>query len=92
MNSVELGRDVGIVIEADHLRLGQRLGQTAPVSLGHAASRDDRRTRLGGSQQFIYGFLLGRLNEAAGINEDDIRLIRVGQFPAAGFQPRGEFF
>ena len=40
---VQTAGDIGVVVEAQHLRLGQRLGQPGSVPLGQAAGRDHRR-------------------------------------------------
>ena len=67
--SVEPGRDVGVVVEAEHrVGLGQRLGQLPAVPLGHAAGRDHLGAGLGGGEQGVDRVLLGLLHEAAGVD------------------------
>jgi hypothetical protein len=80
---VQPGTDVGVVVEAQHLRLGQRLGQVCTVPLGEAARRDDLRGRAAGVKQFGDGLLLGGLDETAGVDEHHAGVVAVGQGPAA---------
>ena len=89
--------DVGVVVEAqDGVGLRQRLGQVLAVALGEAAHRDDRLRaagllEVGGRQQGVDGVLLGRLDEAAGVDHDGVGVVRVvDQLEAAGVQPAGE--
>ena len=68
---VQPGADLAVVVEAEHLRLGQLIGQFGAVALGQAADGGDLGARLGGREQFADGLLLGRLDEAAGVHQDD---------------------
>ena len=70
--------DVGVVVEAEHrVGLGQRLGEVLAVALGQAADRHDGLgaavlLEVGGLEQRVDGVLLGRLDEAAGVDDDGV--------------------
>ena len=87
---VQAGADVRVVVEAEDLRLGQLVGQLGTVPLGQAPHGGDLRAGLGGGQQLGDGLLLGRLDEAAGVHQHHAGLLRGGQLPARGGQPRGQ--
>jgi hypothetical protein len=90
---VQPGGDVAVVVEAQDLRLRQRLGQLRPVPLGQAAHGDDPGVAGCGAEQLGDGFLLRRLDEATRVDQDDLRLARVlaaGQRPAGRVEPPGE--
>ena len=97
----QLGRDVGVVVEAEHcVRLGQRLGEVLAVALGQAADGDDRlgpapvpggRLQVGRLEQGVDGVLLGRLDEAAGVDHDGVGVLGVlDQDEPAGLEAPGE--
>jgi len=76
---IEAGRDVGVVIEAEHLGVDvltvKRGGKLAAVTLGQAANGRHPGARVGRLHDGVDGFLLGRLDEAARVNEDDVRFL-----------------
>ena len=91
---VQPGGDVAVVVEAQDLRLGQRLGQLRSVPFSQAAHGHDPGAAGRGAEQFGDGFLLRRLDEATRVDEDDLRLTPVlvaGQRPAGRVEPPGEF-
>jgi hypothetical protein len=84
--------DVGVVVEAEDLSLGQRVGQPGPVALGQAPRRDHRGAAPGGAEQLVDRVLLGRLDEAAGVDQHDVGVVPFfGQRPAGPLQPAREF-
>ena len=94
-------RDVGVVVEPEHrVGLGQRLGEVLAVALGQAADRDDGLgasavsgggLEVGRLEQRVDGVLLGRLDEAAGVDHDRVGVLGVGdQHEAAGLEPPGQ--
>jgi hypothetical protein len=63
----------GVGVEAeDGVGLGQLLGELLAVPLGQAADRDDLRAGVGGAEQRVDRVLLGALDEAAGVDDDDV--------------------
>ena len=84
--------DVGVVVEAEHgVGLGQRLGQLAAVPLGQAADGHDLGAGVGRGQHRVDGVLLGRVDEAAGVDDQDVGVVLVvGQRPARAGQPSGQ--
>ena len=92
------GRDVGVVVEAEHgVGLGQRLGELLAVALGQAADRHDGlaagpvRLEVGGLEQRVDGVLLGCLDEAAGVDHHRVGLGGVGdEAEPVGGQPTGQ--
>ena len=87
-------RDVGVVVEAEHrVGLGQRLGELLAVPLGQAADGDDRLgaaavLEVGRREQGVDRVLLGRLDEAAGV-DDARRRRRPARRRAASRRRRG---
>ena len=83
---VEPRGDVGVGVEAEHgVGLGQRLGQLVAVALGQAADRDDLLAGVGGGQHGVDRVLLGRVDEAAGVDQHDVGVVarrRSAQPPA----------
>ena len=81
---LEPGGDVGVLVEAEHgVGLGQRLGELLPVPLGQAADGDhglrdgradlvDVVLELGRGEQGVDRVLLGRLDEAAGVDQHGV--------------------
>ena len=89
---VEAGRDIAVVVEAEDLGLRQRVGELVAVPFGQAADGRDLGPRIGRAEQLVDGFLLGRLDETAGVDHDDARVLAVsGELPAACGQPGGQF-
>ncbi len=93
--------DVGVVVEAeDGVGLGQRLGEVLAVALGQAADGDDglglaalvgRGLQVRGLQQGVDRVLLGRLDEAAGVDHDRVGVGRVvDEQEAVGGEPAGQ--
>ncbi len=82
----QLGGDVGVVVEAeDRVGLGQRLGQVLAIALGEAAHGDDGlgpaavlHLQVRRLEQGVDGVLLGRLDEAAGVDQDRVGVLRIG--------------
>lgn len=72
--------DVGVVVESeDSVRLRQGLGEVLAVALGHTADRDDGLgsaviLQIVGFEEGIDGVLLGGFDEAAGVDDGDIRV------------------
>jgi len=89
---VEAGADLAVVVEAEHLGLGQLAGQLSAVPLGQAADGGDPGARGGRGEQFVDGLLLGRLDEAARIHQHHAGVAVGGQLPAGRGQPRRELF
>ena len=87
---VEPGRDVTVVIEAEDLRFGQRLGQARAVTLGQAARGHHLGPTGRRTEQLIDGFLFGSLDEPAGVDQHDVGRAVLRDGPAAGVQPCGE--
>ena len=87
---VQPGPDVAVVVEAEHLCLGQLSGEHAAVPLGQAPRGHHLRAAPGGVEQLAHRLLLGRLDEPAGVHEDHARLIAAGEGPPRGLQPGGE--
>ena len=93
----QAGRDVGVVVEAeDGVGLGQRLGEVLAVALGQAAHGDDGAgaavlLEVGGGEQGVDGVLLGRLDEAAGVDHDRLGVLGVvDEAEAVGGEPSGQ--
>ena len=93
----QAGGDVGVVVEAEHrVGLGQRRGELLAVPLGEAADRDHGlgapgALEVGGLQDGVDRVLLGRLDEAAGVDDGDVGVARVlDERPAVGGQPAGQ--
>ena len=83
---VEARGDVLVVVEAEHLGLGELLGELGAVPLGQAPDGGDLGTGVSGREQLVDGLLLSRLNEAARVDQDDVRVFpspRSVQPPAA---------
>jgi hypothetical protein len=94
---VEPFGDVGVVVEAEHLGVDvlavERAGQLAAVPLGQAAHGRDLGTRVGRLHHRVDGFLLGRLDEAARVDQDDVRVLSLApQRPATRREARGKLF
>ena len=92
---VEAGGDVGVVVEAEHLGVdvlfGEGGGELGSVALGQAPDGGDLDARSGRLDHLVDGLLLGRLDEAAGVDEDDVRVLAlVAQRPPARRQAGGE--
>ena len=88
-------RDLVVVVKAQDLGLRQRLGQPGTVALGQASRGDHLGTGRRRAKQLVNRLFLGRLDEAAGVDQDYVghRPVgsAVGQRPASGVKPRGEF-
>ena len=90
---VEPGGDVGVVVEAEHLGFGELVGELGAVALGQAPHGGDLGAGVRGGEQLVDGLLLGRLDEAARVDEDDVRVLPLApQRPAARRQAGGELF
>src|SRR6185369_4724804 len=89
---VEPRADLSVVVEAEHLGLGQLAGQLGAVPFGQAADGGNLGARGGRGEQFVDGLLLGRLDEAAGIHQHHAGVVVGGQLPAGRGQPRRELF
>ena len=87
---VQPGADVAVVVEAEHLCLGQLGGELAAVPLGQAPRGHHLRAAPGGVQQLADRLLLGRLDEPAGVHEHHAGLVAAGQGPPRGLQPGRE--
>ena len=90
-------RDVGVVVEAEHrVGLGQRLGEVLAVALGQAAHGHDGLgvpglLEVGGLEQGVDRVLLGRLDEAARVDDHGLGVGGVrDEQEAAGLQPPGQ--
>ena len=82
--------DIGVGVEAEHgVGLGQRVGQFASVAFGEAADghhglRPPGPLVVGGRENRVDRVLLGGVDEAAGVDHDRARGVRiVGEFEAA---------
>src|SRR5450755_971412 len=84
---IEARPDLAVIVKAEDLRFGQRLGEAGAVPLGQAARRDHLRAGRRGAEQFVDGLLLGRLDEPSGIDQDHSRVFLIGQRPARRLQP-----
>jgi hypothetical protein len=100
-DGAQLGRDVGVVVEAEHrVGLGQRLGEVLAVALGEAADGDDGLglatvsrggLQVGGLEEGVDGVLLGGLDEAAGVDHDGVGVLGVlDEDEATGLEPPGQ--
>ena len=90
---VESVGDVGVVVEAQDLRLWQGLGEFGTVALGHAPGGDDLATVLCGLQEGGDGILFGCVDESAGVDHGHVcRCVAVDEFPAVRGQAPGQFF
>src|SRR6185437_6073037 len=100
---VEASGDVCVVIEAEHLDVHviagflvyfvERRGEVSAVALGQAADGRDLGPRGAGAEHGVNGLLLGRVNEAARVDEDDVRVFPLApQRPAARRKARGKLF
>ena len=89
-DGVQPGPDVSVIVEAEHLRLGQLGRQVAAVPLGQAARGHHLRAAPGGVEQLADRLLLGRLDEPAGVHQHDAGLIaaRTGSTPRPPAGPR----
>ena len=94
----EPGGDVGVVVEAEHrVGLGQRR-RRAPCRTARPGSRPRRRPavrpvvlEVGGLEQRVDGVLLGRLDEAAGVDHHGVGVRRVvDEQEPVGLEPAGE--
>jgi len=88
---VQPGGDIGVVVKTENLRLGQRLGQLVPVPLGQAPHGHHPGTAAGGIEQFPDRLVFRRLDEAAGVDQDDTRVPVFCERPARFGQPASEF-
>ena len=81
------GGDVGVVVEAQHrVGLGKAGCQLGAVPLGQAAHRHHRLGPAGllqvrGLEQGVDAVLLGRLDEAARVDQNGVRVGRIGDQP-----------
>ena len=93
--------EVRVGVEAEHgIGLGQALGQLRAVPLGQTAHGDHLGPRLFRDvrrrEQGVDRVLLGLLDEAAGVDHDDVGGsatvvgVEVDQLPAASGEPPGE--
>jgi hypothetical protein len=89
---VQARTEVRVVVEAEHGgRLGQVLGQLGAVTLGHAADGHHLGARLRRLQQRVDRILLGRLDEPAGVHDDDVGALGpVRHLPPTGGEATGE--
>ena len=88
---VEPVADRAVVVEAEDGGLGQRAGQLGAVPLGHAADGDHGGAGVGRGEDRVDGVLLGRLDEAAGVDQDGVGAVGVvHQLVALGGQPAGQ--
>jgi len=92
---VEAGGDVGVVVEAEDLGVDVLLaeggGELGAVALGQAADGGHLHARLGRRDYLVDRLLLGCLDEAARVDEDDVRVLSfVTQRPPARRQASGE--
>ena len=90
--------DVRVVVESEHrVGLGERVGQFVAVALGQATDRDHGlRTAAGlevrGGEQGVDRVLLGRFDEAAGVDHHRIGILGLGHQPEATvLQSGGQF-
>ena len=94
-HGIQPGGDLVVVVKAQDLGLRQRLGQPGTVALGQAPGGDHLGTGRRRAKQLVNRLFLGRLDEAAGVDQDYVGLrpvaSAVGQRPASGIKPRGEF-
>ncbi len=90
---VEPGSDVGVGVEAEHgVGLGQLRGQFVAVALGEAADGDDLLAGVGGGQDGVDRVLLRRVDEAAGVDDEDVGVGLVGELPVARTQAGSQLF
>jgi hypothetical protein len=90
---VQPGGDVGVVVEAQHLRFGKLVGELGAVTLREAADGGHLGARVRGGEQLVDRLLLGRLDEAARVDEDDRSVFALARHrPAAGRQACGQLF
>ena len=90
---IQAAGDVPVVVEAQDLGFGQRIGQLVAVPLGQATHGRDLGPGLGRAQQLVDGLLLGRLDEATGVDHDHAGVLALGgHLPATGGQPGGQLF
>ena len=94
---IEPAGDVAVVVEAEDLRLGQRLGEVGAVAFRQAARGHDLRAARSGAEQLVDRLLLGRLDEAAGVDQDHVGFAAPGGVgagvehgPARGLEAGGE--
>ena len=93
----QVGGHVGVGVEPQHgVGLGQLVGELLAVALGQAADRDDLlRPGVplagGGLEEHVDRVLLGLLDEAAGVDHRDVRVVGVvDEQPPLGGQAAGE--
>jgi hypothetical protein len=91
-HAVEAGRDVGVVVEAEHrLGLGQALGEFLAVPLGHATRGHHLGAGVGRGQQGLDRVLLGLLDEATGVDDHHVGPVGIrADLPSAGIQAGGQ--
>jgi hypothetical protein len=95
----QVGGEVGVAVEPqDGIRLGQLGGQPLAVPLrqaphGHHRSGPAARFEIRGLQDGVDRVLLGRLDEAAGVDDRDVGGRRVvGHLPSLRRQAPGQLF
>ena len=88
-HGVQPGGDVTVVVEAQDLGLRQGLGESGTVALGEAPGSDHLRACRRRAEQLVNRLFLGRLDEAAGVDQDHVGGPAVGtsavdERPASG--------
>lgn len=79
-DGLEAVGDVGVVVESEYaVRFGERFRELLAVPLRHAADGDDGLgsaviLQIVGFQQGVDGVLLGGFDEAAGVDDGDVRV------------------
>jgi len=84
--------DVGVVIEAEDRRQFWELGcELWAIALGQAANGDDRLPGgVLGAEQGVNAFLARRLDEGAGVDQDDVGALGFGDLVAGPDQTPGQ--